>query len=146
MRHSIYGDGRVFDRVPVYRLLEDVPEDERSISGRAGDILIGGGSGETAALSFRIPGIFSYYTDNGDFEEHPVRSHWSEDDAFILGTGFERSGWNPGQQPLLVWLAEHLMAFLVRTFPDRYASLVGEFPPEQDGSIFANAPLGDPPL
>lgn len=139
MRHSLFGDGRVLDFLPVYRLLEDITQ-EASLSGRAGDILIGGGSGEARAVSFSTPGIFTAYTTasvRDDVSTEPViRSHWSADDAFMFGVGFEVLGWSPERQPLLIWLAEHLISFLVRAYPDRYAKLVGEFLPEQDGSIF----------
>jgi hypothetical protein len=139
MRHSLFHDGRVFDFLPVYRLLEEVAQ-ETSLSGRAGDILIGGGSGEARAVSFSIPDIFTAYTTantKDDASREPViRSHWSADDAFMFGVGFEVLGWSPEQQPLLIWLAEHLISFLISAYPDRYATLVGEFPPEQDGGIF----------
>ena len=139
MRHSLFRDGRVFDSLPVHRLLEDVAE-EPSLSGRSGDILIGGGSGEARAVLFFIPDIFTVYTTantKDDATREPlITSHWSADEAFIFGVGFEALGWNPERQPLLIWLAEHLIAYLVRTFPDRYATFVGEFLPEQDGSIF----------
>jgi hypothetical protein len=139
MRHSLFRDGRIFDFLPVYRLLEDVSQ-ESSLSGHAGDILIGGGSGEAHAVSFSIPEIFTVYTTTevtGDVtRESLITSHWSADEAFIFGVGFERLGWSPERQPLLIWLAEHLIPYLVRTFPDRYATLVGEDPAEQDGSIY----------
>lgn len=139
MRHSLFHDGRVFYNLPVYRLLENVSE-ELSLSGCLGDILIGGGAGEAHALRFAIPDIFNHFaklpkeTDLAGVL--PITSHWSADDAFMFGVGFEALGWNPEQQPLLIWLAEHLIAFLTRVFPERYAQLVGEFPPDQDGSIF----------
>jgi hypothetical protein len=60
MRHSLYRDGRIFDQLPVYRLLEDV-WDEISLSGKAGDVVIGGGFGEASALCFSIPGIFTFF-------------------------------------------------------------------------------------
>lgn len=139
MRHSHLRDGRVFDFLPVYRLLEDVSE-ESSVSGRAGDILIGGGSGEAYAVSFSIPDIFTVYTtdDTSDdaTREPLITSHWSVDEAFVFGVGFEALGWSPARQPLLIWFAEHLISFLVRTFPDRYATFVGKIAPKHDGSIF----------
>jgi hypothetical protein len=139
MRHRLFslgGDTRVFDFLPVYRLLEDVTDDE-SFTGFAGDILIGGGSGEAGAVVFSIPDIFTVYTSSKYSDREPcITSHWSMDEAFMFGVGFEALGWSPERQPLLIWLAEHLMSFLVRTVPNRYATLVGEFPPEQDGGIF----------
>lgn len=140
MRHAMYRDGRVFDRLSVYRLLEDV-SDEPSFSGRAGDILIGGGSGEARAVCFAVPEIFWFYTGGSEEEEasvneEPIISYWRADDAFIFGLGFETLGWNPEKQPMLIWLAEHLLAFLVREFPEQYAPLIGEDPLDQDGSIF----------
>jgi hypothetical protein len=142
MRHTLFGDGRIFDRLPVYELLQDVA-DEKSLSGRAGDIIIGGGSGETNALRFAIPEIFHHFTNGpdcvGEGREPPIISHWSENEAFIFCQGFENLGWDVERQDLKIWLAEHLMAFLVRISPNQYAPLVGEFPPELNGSIFINA-------
>ena len=139
MRHSLFRDGRVFDFLPVYRLLEEVAQ-EPSLSGRSGDILIGGGSGEARAVSFPFPDIFTAYATANKKDdataERLITSHWSADEAFMLGVGFEALGWSPGRQPLLIWLAEHLISYLVRKFPDRYTTLVGEFSPEHDGSIF----------
>jgi hypothetical protein len=131
MRHTLYRDGRVFDRLPVYRLLENV-WDESSLSGRAGDVVIGGGFGEASALSFSIPALFAPGGNPGDV----VRSHWSADDAFIFGTGFEQLGWDPRQERMFDWLASHLAAFLSRAYPDRYPSYTGTRPGLQNGSIF----------
>jgi hypothetical protein len=139
MRHSLFRDGRVLDFLPVYCLLEDITK-ETFLSGRAGDILIGGGSGEARAVSFSIPDIFTVYTtaetEDAITRDPCITSHWSADEAFMFGVGFEALGWNPERQPLLTWLAEHLISYLVRTFPERYATLIGKFSPEQDGSIF----------
>lgn len=136
MKHSMYRDGRIFNRLPVYRLLEDV-WDEISLSGRAGDILIGGGFGEANAVCFSIPAICTYFAGGPDpFEKPPITSHWSVNDAFLFGVGFETLGWNPEKEDLLLWLAGHLVAFLCREYPDEYASHMGKVRPAQDGSIF----------
>ncbi len=140
MVHSLYGDGRVLDRLPIYELLEAI-DGETSISGALGDIAIGGGSGEANALCFSVPQVFLLYTHPANPEsglvEKPIRSHWSLTEAYIFGQGFRSLGWAPEKQPMESWLAEHLMAFLVKTFPERYRHLLGEISVEQDGSIVA---------
>lgn len=141
MKHAFLVDGRIRDRLPVYELLEDIRH-ESSISGKSGDIAIGGGSGEAKALCFAIPEIFRFLTDGPELatvETKPITCHWSMNEAFIFGTGFESLGWSPEEQALDIWLAEHLIAFLVRAYPKRYQHLVGEFPSELSGSIFTYA-------
>jgi hypothetical protein len=137
MVYSLYRDGRVLDRLPIYELLEHV-EGESSISGAPGDVVIGGGSGEASALRFSIPQLFLCYTHSGQGNGHlekPITSHWSLTEAFIFGQGFLSLGWFPEQQPLDLWLAGHLMAFLVKTFPEKYGHLPGELSPNHNGSI-----------
>jgi hypothetical protein len=52
--------------------------------------------------------------------------------------GFEKLGWNPDQQPLFTWLAKHLIAFLVRSYPDQYGTLISASLPSEDGSVFTD--------
>jgi hypothetical protein len=141
MRHALYRDGRVFDRLPVYRLGEEI-SDESSLSGCAGDILIGGGSGEANALCFSVPEIFTFY--NRTPEETyaagrpAIKSYWTADDAFMFGVGFEKMGWSPDQQPLFNWLTNHLTALLARAYPDQYSPLIRVSPLSRDGNIFTD--------
>ena len=127
---------RGHDSLPVYILKEDVQEEQDGLSGNSGDIVIGGGSGEARALSFAIPDVFTAYTTTNNELRPPFTCHWTANEAFIFGSGFQKLGWNPELQMLEIWLAEHLMAFLVNIYPEKYKHLVGEFPLEQDGSIF----------
>ncbi|MEI9865917.1 MAG: hypothetical protein WDN00_15475 [Limisphaerales bacterium] len=128
---------RSHDSLPVYLLKEDVQQDCDSLSGKNGDVVIGGGSGEARALSFAIPDIFTVYTTTNDaLRWPPFTSYWTSNEAFIFGSGFQKLGWNPESEKLEIWLAEHLMAFLARIYPEKYKHLLGEFPLEQDGSIF----------
>ena len=107
------------------------------MSGKSGDIVIGGGSGEARALSFAISDIFTVYTTSNDALRWPLfTSHWTLNEAFIFGSSFQKVGWIPESEVLEIWLAEHLMAFLVKIYPEKYKDLLGEFPLEQDGSIF----------
>jgi hypothetical protein len=128
---------RGHDSLPVYLLKEDVQEERDGLSGKSGYVAIGGGSGEARALSFAIPDIFTVYTTTNDaLRWPPFTSHWTLNEAFMFGSGFQKPGWNPESEKLEIWLAEHLMAFLVKIYPEKYKHLLGEFPLEQDGSIF----------
>ena len=48
-------------QIGIYELLEDVPADEDSFDGKAGDILVGGGIGEAAALRISYPDAFDFF-------------------------------------------------------------------------------------
>ena len=49
--------------IPIYRIDEDVPHGA-AWQAKAGDILLGGGSGESAALRIAIPEAIWFFTDD----------------------------------------------------------------------------------
>jgi hypothetical protein len=63
-----------------------------------------------------------------------VRAFWTMTDAYVFGDGYHRIGWLPAK-PIEHWLAEHVLRYLVRAFPEGYSSLLGPTPLTEDGSI-----------
>lgn len=46
-------------RIAIYELLEDI-HDEKDFDGKAGDIILGGGSGEAPAFRISVPGCLIF--------------------------------------------------------------------------------------
>lgn len=130
--------GRMHRLIPIYRLDEDAM-DASSFRAKAGDILLGGGTGESAALRVSIPEAFRFYTDYDSDDGWPIDTivypYWTMSDAFVFCDGYHQLGWNPGDDQIEHWLAEHLLAFLLREFPVDYRRYSGPYALERDGSI-----------
>ena len=96
-------------KIGIYRLLQDIPPEEENFAGKAGDILVGGGNGEAEAMriSPEISIKFFFEEDYDDFTDKDtlVKSFWSPNFAFKLGTGLLKLGWEP-HQDMEYWLAE----------------------------------------
>ncbi|MGZ3756717.1 MAG: hypothetical protein ACXVAY_03950 [Mucilaginibacter sp.] len=118
-----------FDIVPynstrkaaVYELLENIPDDEKDFDGKVGDILLGGGSGEVAALRISIPQAMVYFFDDWvDFEdlENPYKAFWSPTESYVFGDGYSKLGWNP-DYAIDDWVAKNLCIVLIERF-DHY--------------------------
>ncbi len=123
--------------IPIYRLDEDALA-ETSFQGKAGDILLGGGTGESAALRISMPEAFLFYTHddwNGwaTFSE-VVKAYWTMTDAYVFGEGYRKLGWSPVKQ-IESWLAEHILAFLAQHYPADYQRHLGTVPLAENGSI-----------
>lgn len=132
--------------VPIYRLDEGVPESDRDFNAKRGDILLGGGGGEAPAMHISMPEVFWFSTGvfvdgkddvwhGWDTYEEIVEAYRSNTDAFTFGAGYVLLGWNPEEHYIEHWLMEHVLAFLVREYPDEYAQYVGWDAITQDGSI-----------
>lgn len=133
--------------VMIYRLDEDVRGSETTFDGKRGDILLGGGNGEAPAMRVSVPEAFYVSTnifvdgeeavwDGWERMEEIVEAYWSHNDAFTLGAGYALLGWHPDADGLIeYWLMDHLLAFLVREYPNDYQRYVGPRPLEQDGAI-----------
>ena len=136
--------------VPIYRLDEDVDALETAFQGKRGDILLGGGHGESAALRISIPEAFYFYT-HADWELLPgaaawtpvslATAYWSMTQAYVFGDGYHAVGWTPAKD-IEVWLTGHVLSFLARHYPADYTSYLGEEPLAEDGSI-CRLPAGD---
>jgi hypothetical protein len=124
-------------QVPIYRLDEDV-EGESTLGGKQGDILIGGGRGESAAFRIAIPEAFLFYThddyDGIDVINDVHQAYWTMTDAFVFGDGYEKLGWTPPTS-IEPWLTQHVLSFLLHHFPEQYKQFLGKDPLTQDGSI-----------
>jgi hypothetical protein len=124
--------------IALYRLEEDALEDCDSWCAKTGDLLLGGGSGESAALRISIPEAFYSYTheawDAIDSLDEICHAYWTNTEAFVFCEGYAKLGWTP-QHPIEVWLTEHILAFVAREYPERYDQFVGNSPLNQDGSI-----------
>jgi hypothetical protein len=109
--------------IPVYRLDEDAL-DATSLSAKQGDLLLGGGSGECPALRISLPEAFYLLGREADpaqyNHEKPWHAYWSIDDAFVFGDGYVRLGWQPLGQPMELWLTAHIVAFVLREYPEAY--------------------------
>ena len=108
--------------VAIYELLENVSKDEQDFDGKAGDILVGGGSGESPALRITNPLAFQFFTFDEDkfadleFDDldEIFKSFWTPRESYILGDGFVKLGWTP-DRTLEMWLTENVCKLLVST-------------------------------
>jgi hypothetical protein len=114
-REIVAGDPGQRD-VPLYLLLQDALDGD-SFRGKAGDLLLGGGAGEAAALRISLPeAATAGHAVVGDL----VQAYWSERQATAFADGYAKLGWSP-PPPLEAWLAGHILAFVGREYPDRFA-------------------------
>jgi hypothetical protein len=124
--------------VLIYRLDEDIPPDEPYFQGKKGDILLGGGLGEAAALQISIPEAFYFWTheewDEIDHWTDLCQSFWSATQAYVFGEGYSKLGWLP-PDIIEIWLTHHILSFLVKNYPNEYQQYLGPEPFEEDGSI-----------
>jgi len=102
-RHPIMYGNDAHRLVPLYRLDQDIDGQERGFQGKRGDILIGGGSGESAALRISMPEALQFYTYE-DWERFSgseswalptlVTAYWSMTQAYVFGDGYRVVGWS----------------------------------------------------
>jgi hypothetical protein len=124
--------------IPLYRLDQDVASNS-SFEGKKGDILLGGGSGASAALRITIPEAIYWLTDD-TWEQNMafdaiLHAYWNPTQAFIFGDGYVKLGWNPTLVQIEVWLAEHIAAFLYRSYPEQYQPHFGSSSLVYEGEI-----------
>ena len=120
--------------IPLYLLDEDAPE----WSAKAGDLVLGGGAGESAALRIALPEAIRFVTQEAGSRDLsgivPFKAYWSATQAFVFGEGYARLGWHPGR-PIEVWLTEQIVAFLLREYPAVDGVHKGPKPPREGGSL-----------
>ena len=135
--HEIVAGNTMHRGIPLYLLKEDAPT-ATSFQAKNGDLLLGGGSGESAALRISIPGAFSFFTSEhqADAEpaDKPVKAYWNMNQAYVFCDGYAKAGWTP-QERIEHWLAKRLLAFVLREYPDLFGNYQGSFLLEQDGSL-----------
>lgn len=134
----MYGNNDARD-IPIYRLDEDVPPDEQDFQGKKGDILLGGGSGESAAMRIAIPEAFFFWTQD-DWDSYQtldeiMRTYWTPTESFVFGEGYSKLNWMPETSCIEWWLTHHILSFLAKHYPDGYQQYFGSEPLEEDGSI-----------
>ena len=107
-------------RIAIYELLDNIPNNEKYFDGKAGDILVGGGSGEAPALRISNPLAFQFatYDENkfADLEfddlDEVFKAFWTPTQSFMLGEGFIKLGWTPDRL-LEMWLTENVCKLLI---------------------------------
>ena len=120
--------------IPLYRLDESAVE----WHAKPGDVLLGGGSGESEVLRISMPEAIFLVTRDDWFEYDELaeifKAYWSTSSAFVFGTGFIKLGWHP-RKSMEFWLTDHIVAFLLREYPDIYGKYSGKQSVKEDGSI-----------
>jgi hypothetical protein len=114
-------------RIAIYELLDNISNDEKEFDGKAGDILVGGGSGEAPVLRISNPLAFQFSTYDEDkfvdlqFDdlENVFKTFWTPTQSYIFGEGFIKLGWTP-DRPLEMWLTENVCKLLILSL-DRFA-------------------------
>ena len=114
-------------KIGLYELLENIPADEKSFDGKVGDILVGGGSGETPAFRISNPIAFQFFT----FDENAFcdlkfdnlndiyKAFWTPTKSYIFCEGFLKLGWTVSTD-IEMWLAENVCKLLISTI-DKYS-------------------------
>ena len=109
-------------KIAIYKLLQDIPEDEDNFNGKLGDILIGGGKGEAPAFRISYPEAFKFFTleDYDDFNDYDdlFKAFWTVTEAYILCNGFKKAGWKPDEQTIEFWLTERIIDILIKFIPE----------------------------
>ncbi len=127
--------GRDHRNIPLYR----VDESAEDWDVKPGDLLLGGGSGESAALRISIPEAIYFNTREswGDFDsvDQLYHAYWSMNDAYVFCEGYSKLGWRPDKL-IETWLVDHILAFIIREYSGVYKPLCGPVShTEVDGSI-----------
>ncbi len=121
--------------IPIYRLDESTSE----WNSKQGDLLLGGGSGESQALRISLPEAIRFLTQDhwgalGN-SDGIFKAYWSMTAAFVFGEGYSKTGWNPKQSSIELWLVEHIVAFILREYPEEYMKHCGTVALIQNGLI-----------
>jgi hypothetical protein len=135
--------------IRLYRIDEDTTDDD-SFQAKRGDLLLGGGRGESPAFRISIPEAIHFFTEDDYLYSRPeldsrfptiqalwdwhFHAYWTMNDAFVFCEGYAKLGWTP-DIPIETWLAEHILAFVSREYPAVYGPFRGAAPLERDGSI-----------
>lgn len=120
-------------------MLYRVDEPAEEWDAKAGDILLGGGGGEVDVFRVSIPEAFIWTTSTdhsmiGDYDD-VYKEYWSAGSACVFGVGYRKLGWKMDMW-MEAWLLDHIVAFLLKEYPEVYGKYRGLEELEQDGSIF----------
>lgn len=137
--HEVIGQ---IDGIPIYRLKEDSPKNDKYMGfvGKKGDILLGGGSGESPALRLKMPEAIKWWTHHQPTIlkynlEEIVTTYWSNNDAYNFIKKYIELGYDPEICPIETWLGEHMVSWLIKNFPEYQRYVVDTEDIEFDGSI-----------
>lgn len=134
--------------VPLY-LLEQDALDAASFQAKSGDLLLGGGRGESSAMRISMPEALVFFTREdwdkyflstgfftvAELNEKLFHAYWSMSEAFRFGDGYAKLGWNPNDMEIEIWLVQQILAFVLREYPGRWADMRGAVDLVEDGSI-----------
>ena len=103
-------------KIAIYELQENIPITEKNFNGKIGDIIVGGGSGESPAFRISIPESFYFFMKDGwnDFQTYSdlFQAFWTPTQSYILCEGYIKKGWTPNE-PIDFWLAENICLLLI---------------------------------
>lgn len=123
--------------IPLYMLHED-GLDAESWQAKCGDLLLGGGSGESAALRISMPEAIYFFTylDWDDYESlsDVCCAYWNMNEAYIFCDGYNKLGWSPKER-IELWLTEHILSFISQEYPEVFIPWAGPVHLNKDGSI-----------
>ena len=105
-------------QIAIYIILQDIPAEENNFDGKTGDILLGGGKGEAAAMRLSIPKIFDFFTNPlTDFKtrDEIFKTFWTPTESYIFCEGYAKIGWT-SKQLIEFWLAENITFLLTKHF------------------------------
>jgi hypothetical protein len=151
---SAYWPRNFHQLVALYLLEEDAADS--GFTGKKGDLILGGGGGEAAALRISMPEAIIFFTREdsdeqinneefetlGDLHDYIYMAYWDMTSAFVFGDGYARLGWNPHKQSIELWLVHHILEFVRRNYSERWGHLFGSEELEGDGSI-CRLPTGE---
>lgn len=126
--------------ISIYRLKEDVPKNMGDFDGKKGDVLLGGGGGEAAAMRISIPEAITFYThdiftNNLNFED-VVKYFWSTCNTYNFYKTYMKIGYRPSScPPLEYWLTEHIISYLLKNFQEDYSKYAGKVKLQYNGKI-----------
>jgi len=127
--------GREHRNIPLYRVDETAEEWDA----KPGDLLLGGGHGESEVLRISMPEALvlntnEYGDDCGNLWDH-YQAYWSMNMAYVFCEGYSKLGWRPDAR-IEGWLGDHILAFILREYPEPYHPMCGPISHiREDGSI-----------
>ena len=66
------------------------------------------------------------YETIGDMHDGVYHAFWSPTGAYLFCEGYTKVGWRPLDKPIIeVWLVQHILAFVLREYPDLWGHLRG---------------------
>lgn len=117
-------------KIAVYKLAQNIPNEEQDFDGQTNDILVGGGSGEAPAFRISYPNAFKFVSDIkfDDYLEYDeiFKSFWTPTESFKLCNGFLKSGWSP-EENIEFWLIKQICSLLIKEKPEYSNFALPEF-------------------